>query len=194
MRGLCPSGGLLSQSSVSCEACCLRDAPAHSWLVSGAGRLGEQEAPAEGSVCGMAEKRRAAVCAAPAKLPQSQRPRESVSHRFPVCSPLPGRRKLVTPAAGTWDLVGRSLGPRDQPGTLEKGPHSCTLIRASIGVTSGPWTTKNRLRPHYQLCKENSGFKCKLLFCQVPKWCLDSLQPSELQQARASCPSPSLGV
>ena len=41
----------------------------------------------------------------------------------PLCLlPSQGRRKLVTPAAGTWDLVGRSLDQGTSQGTLKKGP------------------------------------------------------------------------
>lgn len=115
MRGLCPSGWAALPEPVSREACCSERCTGALLAGHRGWASGEREVPAEGSCVARLRNARQLCVQHPRSCHRASDPGECES-QVPLCLlPSQGRRKLVTPAAETWDQ-GTSQG------TLKKGP------------------------------------------------------------------------
>lgn len=122
MRGLCLSGWAALPEPISREACCSGRCTGALLAGHRGWASGEREVPAEGS-CAARLRNAGQLCVQhPRRCHRASDPGECESQVPLRLLPSQGRRKLVTPAAGTWDLVGRSLDRGTSQETLKKGP------------------------------------------------------------------------
>ena len=164
-------GGLLSPEPVLYEGRC-----SNRWTGRGLG-WSRGRRPAKGSrEARLRNAGRPCVCSNPRSCHRASDPRECESCVLSVCSPPGGDASPLHHQQGHGS-GGKTPGPRAQPGIL-KGAHSCASMWVSIGVTSGPWTTRNRSRtPITSFARKMVGSDANCCSCSLTKSCLTPRNP-----------------